>query len=505
MSESRRRPGSLVRNTIAQTGGSLGGYVFSFISAPIILAGLGLRNFGIWALTGALVQYGSLLDFGVGVSLARYVAAHHDDRRLCGEYLTIGWLTTALVTALLAAVAFVGAAPLAHVLHGISVAHMRIVLYSSVVLLGTSMLSGVIISFPIGRRRMVAPNVGLAIGSAVNFVASVGSIALGAKLPGYALANAGAGILSLVLLAAIVLGSEGLPPFAIPQRSRVRGFFAFSVKSQLVIVTNLVNYQTDKIVIAFSVGPSAAGAYELANRVAIAVRQVGIYVTSAVVVELTSIFTRSGLDRVRPRYERLNEVTATLSFPPVLLAMATAPLLFAAWLAHVPPNSVAVLVALSGAYLLSVSTGVGYAVVVAAGEPGIVAKVAVAAAVANIVLTASLAPLFGIWGVLAGTVLALSAGAVVQMIMVHRRFSWPLSSYVAAIRPPLRIYALLAAPVAAISYTHLAHSRGAAALLFVLLSLAYLGACGAWAVRAGRLPAAVTSRLPRLGFLRTSP
>ncbi len=93
MSERRNQPASLVRNTIALSAGSFSGYLFSFLSAPIVLAGLGLRNFGIWALTGALAQYGALLDLGVGVSLTRYIAVHEDDRRVCGQYMAIGWLS----------------------------------------------------------------------------------------------------------------------------------------------------------------------------------------------------------------------------------------------------------------------------------------------------------------------------------------------------------------------------------------------------------------------------
>jgi O-antigen/teichoic acid export membrane protein len=221
-------------------------------------------------------------------------------------------------------------------------------------------------------------------------------------------------------------------------------------------------------------------------------------------VELASLFSQFGLDRVRGRYLRLNQVIAALSFPPVLLAMATAPLLLAAWLSHAPPNSTAVLVALAGAYLLNVSTGVGYGVAVAAGQPGVVAKSAVGAMVANIVLTASLAPLFGIWGVLGGTVLALSAGAIAQVVLVHRRYHLPASSYLGAIAPALRTYVILATPVAVISYAHVVHGRGAQAVMFVALSLAYLGACMTWALRAGRLPPTLTSRLPRVAWLRPS-
>jgi O-antigen/teichoic acid export membrane protein len=216
------------------------------------------------------------------------------------------------------------------------------------------------------------------------------------------------------------------------------------------------------------------------------------------------MFTHFGFDRVRARYARLNQVTAALSFPPVLLAMATAPLLLSAWLARSPPNSPAVLVALASAYLPGVSTGVSYAVAAAVGQPGVVAKAAVGASVANILLTAGLAPVFGLWGVLAGTVVALSAGSLAQMVMVHRRFSLPFSSYLCAITPALFTYVLLAAPVAVVSYAQVVHRRGAEAALLVVLSVGYLGLCAAWAARAGRLPSALTGRFPRMALLRTS-
>jgi hypothetical protein len=89
------------------------------------------------------------------------------------------------------------------------------------------------------------------------------------------------------------------------------------------------------------------------------------------------------------------------------------------------------------------------------------------------------------------------------MLMVHRRLSWPVSSYFRAIGPPLRIYVILTLPVAAISYANLVHDRAATAGLFVGLSVSYLGACGAWALRAGRLPALITRRLPRVSWLQS--
>src|SRR5450631_2177461 len=172
MSEGGSRGHSLVRNTVAQSAPRMLGYILSFASAPVVVNGLGLRQFGIWALTGALAQYGALLDLGIGRSLSRCIAAHDGDRRLCGEYRGVGFLSVLVVGFLLAVATALFAATITRALHGISIADMRVVLGSSVVLLCCSMLASVVAAYPIGRRRMVTPNLGLAIGATVNFVAS---------------------------------------------------------------------------------------------------------------------------------------------------------------------------------------------------------------------------------------------------------------------------------------------------------------------------------------------
>jgi len=191
-------------------------------------------------------------------------------------------------------------------------------------------------------------------------------------------------------------------------------------------------------------------------------------------------------------------VASAVGFPRMLLAMATAPLLLAVWLGRVPPNATGVLVALTAAYLLAASTAPGFGVAIAAGDPGIVARTSIITAVANVILTIALAPAFGIWGVLGGTVLALSAGSIGQVVAVHRRFALPAGTYVDAVVPALRWYGILAIPVAAVCYGADVRGRGVQAVVLLTVAAAYLAACFVWALRAGRLPHAVVSRLPRL-------
>jgi O-antigen/teichoic acid export membrane protein len=75
-------------------------------------------------------------------------------------------------------------------------------------------------------------------------------------------------------------------------------------------------------------------------------------------------------------------------------------------------------------------------VAVGDGRPGLVSSNSIVTAAVNLTLTACLAPLLGFWGVLAGTVLALSAGSVVFVVRFLRIYGLPLGDHLRAVGPP---------------------------------------------------------------------
>ncbi len=58
----------------------------------------------------------------------------------------------------------------------------------------------------------------------------------------------------------------------VPSKAIVSEVLAFSLKSQVAWIGDLVNNQTDKIIIGVLIDVRAAGAYEIANRVVIALK-----------------------------------------------------------------------------------------------------------------------------------------------------------------------------------------------------------------------------------------
>jgi len=502
--EGREAPGttrpepSIARNSAAQTLPVFVGYLGSFVSAPIVLGGLGLRAFGIWALTGALAQYGGLLDLGLGRAMSRFIALHdaRGDVRAVGQVNAIGLLGTLFVGVPLAGLALVAAAPVASDIGHISTGHMRALLLCSAGMVELGMMTRALSAWPVGLRRMVAVNVAFAAGGLINFAFSVTTILLGGGLIPYALANLAASVVAVIVMLGTVLASEGRPPLRLPSAARWREVVVFAVKGQLVAVSDLINYQTDKIVIALTVGPEVAGAYDIANRVCAAARAVGVFTQSALVPSFAAWVARGGVATVRQSYETLAKRCAAISFPALLLCAASAPLLLSAWLGHVPEHGTAILVVLSCGYLANVSSGVSYAVAAAGNAMDLPARSSAVTALVNAILTAALAPLFGLWGVLAGTFLALSGGAAWQVALVQRRFGLALDVHWRAVRGPLILSAGLALPVAVVAaLTSSGTPRAGQAIVLILLAAAYGASYGLLASVRNVLPTALSRRI----------
>jgi O-antigen/teichoic acid export membrane protein len=498
-SSARSPPSTLGRNTVAQSAPSILGYAFSFFLAPLMLSKLGLRDFGIWALTGGIAQYGALLNLGAGQAASRFVALYEDDSTAVGEYLGVAYAATLGVAIALIAGALLGANLVAQAVGGVTESQMRLLLLCSVVIMVSTMLAQIVVAYPVGLRRMVPPNIALVVGACINFVASGVALLVHPTLSTYAMANAAASVAGVVVTIVVVLSVEGRIPLRLPTRSRAKELLGFSVWSQVSVVAYLVNYQTDKIVIAFAVGPAAAGAYELANRVAAAARQVGVYTQSALMPTMTADIVRGTGHKVTESYARLTERTIGLAFPVLCFVAAMSAPILRVWLGHVPQFSAVVLTALCAAYVANVATGVGYCLAFAFGDLKNIARVSAATATGNIALTVLLAPLWGVWGVLAGTVVALTVGNLVQVAVVQKRFAIPASAFVDAVGPTLVACVGLAAPLAILALTGALTSRWSAALAVVAGGGAYFAVYLLWAARNEVLPGSIARRLGVLG------
>ncbi len=441
----------LFNNTLLQSAPTLIGYLVSLVLAPIMLARLGLAQFGVWAVTGALAVYAGLLDLGISRALVRYVALYdaQGDRRGVQECAGLGLLMVLAMGAVAAGAAGLAAPLLASEVGVLQPGEMRVVLLSSVAIVTLGMLSRVLNAVPIGLRRMIPPNVTATCAALTNFVFSVVVLSFSAELTDYALANVAASVVGLLLAIGSFTYVWSRPHISLPSLPRAWEIIRFSLKGQVSWLADLINMQTDKIIIALLLGPSAAGAYEIGSRVVMAVRSVGVLTVSAIIPTATAAIVEQGRHIVGDFYRRYTQRSVAVAFPLFGLACVSAPYLLVAWLGEAPGASELILVVLSAAYFVNIVTGVASTVAISDGRPGEVAWTSAVAALLNVAGTLALAPFFGIWGVIGATFLAITTGSALFQVRFHRIYAVPLRDLLRSAGPPAALAIVLALPFAA--------------------------------------------------------
>lgn len=498
----------LFRNTLWQSLPLVTGYAFSLLLAPLMLSRLGLAAFGIWAVTGAIATYAALLDLGLRRTLARFVALYdaQGDQRAIRELVGLGLLVTLAVAVVMLGAAAAAAPVIADALDVRSDADMRIILMSSATVLVGYTLKNVFDAVGVGRRLMKPPSVATLAGNATNFAFSVAALIVSSELTVYAIANGAASLVGVAYSAVAVRWVWRGSLVAWPTVARSREVLRFSITNQVPWFGDLVNQETDKIIIALLVGPRAAGAYEVANRAVLAVRSLGFLTVSAMVPTATAAIVERGREVIREFYVRYTLRSVSIAFPMLCATCLSAPYLLMAWLGEVSEHSELIVLLLSAAYLGSVITLVPNTLVTADGRPGTWARATTGMAVLNILLTIALAPLLGTWGVLLGTFGALTIGNAAFVWVFHRLYDLPRSDLVAAAARPAALALALMVPFG--SYYLFAdpipESRGEAAIGLLFTAVPYSIAYWLAASRLRYLPERLSAGVVRRRFQQAS-
>lgn len=481
----------LFKNTLAQSASFAVGYLFSFLLAPIMISRLGLDKFGVWAVTGAFTSYAGLLDLGIGRSLGRFVAvfdARGDDAKI-RECVGLGLLTV-VVVGTTAAVALVALAPLLHDKLGvISTAEMRTVVLASVAIGSFNGVQGVLNVVAIGKRRMVNPNIAVTIGSCLNFAFSVTALVLSTSLAVYATANAAATALAIIPSYVFMRRLWHSPRFAMPGRELIREVLGFGIKNQVGWIADLINFQTDKVVIGLMVDVRAAAIYEIAARIVIAVHSAAVLSVSAMLPTAAARFVSEGHEIIADMYRRYTLRSCAVAFPLFVLSAVSAPFLLVAWLGDAPGESALLVPLLTFAYIANMTTAVGTTIAISSGDPGFASGNAVLIAILNVLLTVALAPAFGLWGVAGGTFLAVTLGSTIFDLRFLKRFRLSLSDFLAGVLPTGALALGLGIPPAVLAIAVGVPSGRATAIPLLIASVA-IYAIPYWliATREGFLP-----------------
>jgi O-antigen/teichoic acid export membrane protein len=400
-----------------------------FLLTPVMLDHLGEERFGFYVLIIAFVGYLVTLDLGLSVTLSRNIALYAAQ----GRWHAVRQLMTIGVTSYLVLGLFLS--PLLIWLDDAIIAALDLstdlrsdafhVLWWSYALIFLSLSTSTFRSLLIGLQRMRAIALSDTVAQLAFAVSVVWLLSASKGLDGILIAS----YLRVVLLA-LVLGATSLrhvrPMFSITvERSVLQGVLSFSGWMQVNNLCALVSLEIDRLLIGAFVSVRSVSHYEVANRLATIVRVFPLQFLAALLPAATEIHAEGDESRLNKVYAHATRLVALLTFGLAGLLIGAATPLFEIWLGRTVPDATNILVLLIVAFCVNNMTGVGTILVRAIGKPRYESQYAILSTVSNVVLTVALAPTYGLYGIVAGTVISTVLGSVYFLVTFHRLRALP--------------------------------------------------------------------------------
>ncbi|MFF3615427.1 lipopolysaccharide biosynthesis protein [Streptomyces sp. NPDC002580] len=399
--------------------------VVNLCLTPFLIHRLGLDRFGVWSLILVFLATLTVLDGGVGASLARFHAYHgaHGDRESTGRLVTgslavfvvLGMVVTGLC--LLLAPVIASAVNVPDRLDG--EAEQLLLVLGPLLTLALASNSAVALLQANARFRALA-----AVSVGANVVYAVSVIVLidgGQDL--LLLAQLTIGRYLLMTVAGLCVGARFIRfrrPL-LPPRAERRDFGGYAVRMQLSGFTVFLNGEIDALVIAAMLPVRYVGVYAAGYQAATGLRSLPLYAFPPVLTRMTQVFAHGGLARTVREFHVLEArwLPAVLTYG--VVTTASVGLAVQVWLGPELALSGAVAAVLLAGYSIQVAlTGMRTCFVRAIGLPGYETRYSWLSTAVNLTLTVPLVLLFGVMGVVLATAIGIVAGSVYFVVLCRR-------------------------------------------------------------------------------------
>jgi O-antigen/teichoic acid export membrane protein len=462
------------------------GYGVNLLATPYVVSRLGLHDFGIWAITIAIVQCGALFDLGVSRAATRYVALFHARGDIQNERSVLGVCLTALIglSGVLYAVPLLIPGILNHILRTRDVALAQFVVVFAITMLICGLLGKVLAAASVGRGRYVAANIGVAVLTVAQVVGGVVALAGSPTLRSFALGTAvGAGV-GLCAVVATILFDERRIAIGRPKAALAREIMAYGIKAHVLGGAEIVMFQAGKLIAGFFIGPAAAGTYELGSRLAQGAQAFGSVASVALTTHLTRAYALVGKAEIVAQYSRLTRRNAAVAIFLPLLLCATSFSAIPLWLGGRNDGVVMVLAVLAPGIAVNVSAGVCSASMLAIGRSGILGATALAAAAMSVAVALPLAKAFGFKGIVAAFGCSMIVGHLLLVWFLQSRIGISMTEYLRAIRGPFALGTVATLAALPIGIIAMPQDRASALIPFLLSSVIF---CTIYAIPAWQL------------------
>jgi O-antigen/teichoic acid export membrane protein len=403
---------ALSRNVAASVLNACAAVATSLLTVPLILDAVGTAGYGVWTLGLALVLYASILETGLGPGVQRFTAFARGRRD--EEALSRIAVTTLVAYALLGVVAglvLFAIAPLLVDLFDLprrlqhDAEEMFRILGGALAL---TLLAAGAANVAQGLERFGMLALSTAAG-AVAFLAAVVVLAHEHGLPGLAVAVCIGQAVTLIARSA-VLARVAIPP-RLMHGPELRRLFGFSARLQVTAFSELVNWQSDKLVVGLVASPATLGQLGIGAQFADGGRLLAGAALSPVHTTFAHLAGSGDEAGLHARFIELHRMWVLGILGGGVIGAATLPALIEAWLGRGYGEAALLGAGLVLASAAGLSTGTGVAYMRATGQPGLEARMGPLIVVVNLALTIPLAIAGGARGVVIGTLVAYVVGA----------------------------------------------------------------------------------------------
>jgi O-antigen/teichoic acid export membrane protein len=447
-----RIPGSaFARSTVYNVAAQGSSQLTMLVITPLAVARLGPARFGIWSLVGVAVSVGLALDGGVGTAVSRFCAAAADGpaaRKERDQTYATGLFAVLIIGTVLAVGTVLIAGTVPHLLH--MPAGLRPEVATAVRSLGPLVLLSLVQSVTLSVLRAADRFGHLALvtvaGQAAFLIVAI-TVLLSAHptVPRMLLAlyaEVGSGAV-LALLCAVRAGQrwQGLLP-----RAHARRFGGFAVRVQANSMMILLNWQSDAIVIAALLPVESVGYYSIGATAAAAVRNLPLWTLSPIFIRLSRLQS-VGVGVVQAELARLQRLWVSAVTVYAAAAIGSVGFGVLAWVGRSYRQAAVVAVVLMLGYAVNIATGVLSSYARAIGRPDLELRYGMVAVSLNFVMTVAFVWLWGLYGVVTATAMALVIGSAYFVRLLQRMLGLTRDALLP--RPPWLLGATIVLGVAA--------------------------------------------------------
>jgi len=392
---------------------------------------VGLDGFGLWSLVAVFTGYAALFDFGVSSAFTKYIASfaaqgRRDDVNavvstgtffygLLGiVFIAVGWpLIDLVLDGVLALMAALYPERTWAIEGNARWEEARFLFRGALILFAVTNCVAPFAAMQSGLQRMGITNLLSAAATLIKVAATVAFLELGYGVRGLLYTNA---IVLAAFTAANIAVAYRIYPGLHCGLGHVRGahfrtLLAFGWRSQVARLSNLVNFQTDRMIVALATGGQLdlVGLYRVGEDLAAKVRQVPALLVSALVPAVSDLDSRADHGRLAQLYIRSTKYVAAVTVPLTAYAAAATDLLVSLYedKSTLGVSSVVARIILVG-YAMNLLPGPGVSVALGKGNAGLPMRAGLISTIGNIALTVILFQAVGFYGIPIATTLALS-------------------------------------------------------------------------------------------------